>query len=136
MVRVLAVWVTLLVCLIDVGQFVRWEKIRKGYYKEFSELTAEVQEEDVVFSDHEHIQICLSWYLNQDAVGDAADLTSYLEKTDGNSNRQVWYFSSVQDRGVESEIEKYYDGNEIENVGEYHLENYTFSVKRMKKENV
>lgn len=115
-----------LVCLINVGQFVRWEKIRKDYYEDFSAILNEISDEDKVVADGEHMQGCLSYYLNNDDVLEVSNLQTiaFLDRELEKNNR-IWCFSVNMDQITIDELNKKY---EVSFWGEHHLEYYTFEV--------
>jgi len=115
-----------LVSIINVAQFVRWEGIRKDYYDDFSVVLKEIDKNDIVLADGEHMQGCLSYYLNDMEVFEVSNLQT-IEFVDPviEKNDKIWCFlTNVNQSTIDELTEKY----TLSSLGTHHLEYYTFEV--------
>lgn len=115
-----------MVSIINVAQFVRWEGIRKDYYDDFSVVLKEIDKNDIVLADGEHMQGCLSYYLNDMEVFEVSNLQT-IEFVDPviEKNDKIWCFlTNVNQSTIDELTEKY----TLSSLGTHHLEYYTFEV--------
>ena len=126
-VSVAAALIVLAAGFIDTVQFVRWETIRKGYYEEFQGVLADINENALVSTDGEHIQGCLIYYLGRQNVEriSADSVRKIADNTE--SNTEFWYFCSKENL----EDMQLPEHRKTEQLGEYHLEYYSFYVFRI-----
>lgn len=112
---------------VDTAQFIRWEIIRKAYYEEFAGLLREISEDALVVTDGEHMQGCLSYYLEDEGVAwiSAEELPDVADAAD--AEKEIWYFCSQEN----AEYAQISGEREAELLGEYHLEYYSFTVFRI-----
>ena len=118
-----------LVAFIDVGQLVRWEEIRKGYYEDFSVLLEQIGAEDVVITNGEHMHYCLSYYLQREIpqVTDSEETVKILDRAEEEEQR-VWYFETAEEADDRQILETICEEYDMKYIDEYHLEYYSFLV--------
>ena len=118
------------ICIIDFGQFVRWEYKKNEYYKETSKVIKQIDSNDIVFAEGEHIQGCLAYYLGGREILPLEGPEEIFEIPELSEGIVVWCF----DKGKQGNIllEKNIDKKlYVEDLGQYHLEYDTFSVVKI-----
>ena len=118
------------ICFINFGQFVRWEHKKKGYYEETSKVIRQIDGDDIVLAEGEHMQGCLSWYLDGREILPIEELKDISEIMELSEGTVIWCFDTENGENIQTEeIKDEY--SEVEELGQYHLEYDTFSVTKL-----
>lgn len=126
-----ALALSLVVCFIDFGQFIRWEYKKKEYYEETCEVIRQIDNSDIVLAEGEHMQGCLSYYLGGREILPLEELEEILE-TENLEETRIWCFDTENQKNIQPEmIRDKYLNLKVEDLGEYHLEYDTFSVTKI-----
>lgn len=129
-IKILGLILIVLLSVIDIGQFIRWEEIRKDYYTDFITTINNISDDDIVITDEEHMQGCLSYYLGKEVVNEnPLKIDKTIENIHEN-NKVIWFFYGERNKKIIEDLKEKYD---IEFIGVHHLEYYTFEVAYIEK---